>query len=181
MLFGPVWALNILLSFWGFAHVLSKPSSTSGRNAFLALQMASWFDYAIWTGATFAVRSTINGLALTAAHLALTIAALYTTLYRLRDRAAALSISTLLVWLAYATPLAFLSMLWNRDEFYQIGPFTKRQTPTRSSEYVTWNVLNPQTTMLYIHLSGRELAAKLERGMAQIHAWRAAMLAEVLE
>lgn len=40
---------------------------------------------------------------------------------------------------------------------------------------------NPQTTMLYIHLSGRELAAKLERGMAQIHAWRAAMLAEVLE
>ena len=40
---------------------------------------------------------------------------------------------------------------------------------------------NPQTTMLYIHLSGRELALKLERGMAQIHAWRAAMLAEVLE
>ena len=38
----------------------------------------------------------------------------------------------------------------------------------------------PQTTLLYIHLSGRELAAKLERGMAQIHAWRADLAAEVL-
>lgn len=29
-----------------------------------------------------------------------------------------------------------------------------------------------QTTLLYIHLSGRELAAKLAKGMAEIHAWR---------
>lgn len=40
---------------------------------------------------------------------------------------------------------------------------------------------NPQTTLLYIHLSGRDLAAKLERGMAGIHTWRAKMLAEVVE
>ncbi len=39
---------------------------------------------------------------------------------------------------------------------------------------------HPQTTLLYIHLSGRDLAAKLERGMAGIHAWRAQMLAEAL-
>ena len=39
---------------------------------------------------------------------------------------------------------------------------------------------SPQTTLLYIHLSGRELAAKLENGMAKIHAWRVAMTAEVL-
>lgn len=31
---------------------------------------------------------------------------------------------------------------------------------------------NTQTTVLYIHLSGRELAAKLERGMAEIHSQR---------
>lgn len=35
-----------------------------------------------------------------------------------------------------------------------------------------------ETTLLYIHLSGRELAAKIERGMAHIHTWRARMLAE---
>lgn len=37
-----------------------------------------------------------------------------------------------------------------------------------------------QTTLLYIHLSGRELAEKLERGMASVHAWRVAMLKDVL-
>jgi site-specific recombinase XerD len=36
------------------------------------------------------------------------------------------------------------------------------------------------STLQYIHLSGRELAHKLERGMASIHAWRVTMLAEVL-
>jgi len=37
-----------------------------------------------------------------------------------------------------------------------------------------------QTTLLYIHLSGRDLAEKIARGMAAIHEWRAAMTAEVL-
>ena len=36
-----------------------------------------------------------------------------------------------------------------------------------------------RTTLQYIHLSGRELAAKLERGMAQLHAWRVRTLAEL--
>jgi len=34
------------------------------------------------------------------------------------------------------------------------------------------------TTMIYIHLSGRDLAAKLNAGMAQIHAWRVETLAQ---
>jgi len=37
-----------------------------------------------------------------------------------------------------------------------------------------------QSTLRYIHLSGRELAAKLARGMDEIHAWRARMLGEGL-
>jgi integrase len=37
-----------------------------------------------------------------------------------------------------------------------------------------------QTTLLYIHLSGRELAVKLAQGMAEIHAWRTRMLKEIL-
>ncbi len=38
-----------------------------------------------------------------------------------------------------------------------------------------------QSTLLYIHLSGRELSAKLAQGMAEIHAWRVSTLREVLE
>ena len=36
-----------------------------------------------------------------------------------------------------------------------------------------------QTTLLYVHLSGRDLSLKLAAGMAQIHARRTQMLAEV--
>jgi integrase len=36
------------------------------------------------------------------------------------------------------------------------------------------------TTLRYIHRSGRELAAQLAAGMAEIHAWRTALMAEVL-
>jgi integrase/recombinase XerD len=36
-----------------------------------------------------------------------------------------------------------------------------------------------QSTLRYIHLSGRELAAKIEQGMASIHAWRAHMMGEL--
>lgn len=39
---------------------------------------------------------------------------------------------------------------------------------------------NIQSTLRYIHLSGRELATKLAKGMAQIHAWRTSELAELL-
>lgn len=37
-----------------------------------------------------------------------------------------------------------------------------------------------QSTLRYIHLSGRDLAAKLEQSMLSVHAWRADTLAEVL-
>ena len=37
---------------------------------------------------------------------------------------------------------------------------------------------SPQSTLRYVHLSGRDLSEKLERGMAQIHTWRTRMLAE---
>ncbi len=38
-----------------------------------------------------------------------------------------------------------------------------------------------QTTLLYIHLSGRDLVAKVEHGMDAIHAWRAKTIAESLQ
>lgn len=37
------------------------------------------------------------------------------------------------------------------------------------------------TTLQYIHLSGRDLKAKVERSMASIHTWRVRMMAEVFQ
>ncbi len=39
---------------------------------------------------------------------------------------------------------------------------------------------HPTTTMIYVHLSGRELASKVQRGMDGIHGWRARMMGEAL-
>jgi integrase len=39
---------------------------------------------------------------------------------------------------------------------------------------------DPQTTLLYVHLSGRDLAAKLASGLAALHAWRAQVTAAAL-
>ena len=38
--------------------------------------------------------------------------------------------------------------------------------------------LNPDTTQQYIHLSGRDLAERLEQGMEQIHQWRVRAMTE---
>ena len=38
--------------------------------------------------------------------------------------------------------------------------------------------VSTESTLRYIHLSGRDLAGKLNRSMEQIHAWRVAMLTE---
>jgi integrase/recombinase XerD len=37
---------------------------------------------------------------------------------------------------------------------------------------------SPQTTLQYIHLSGRELTAKLTRSMAEVHAWRVTQIGD---
>ena len=39
---------------------------------------------------------------------------------------------------------------------------------------------NTQTTLRYIHISGRTLAAKPERGMHTLHGWRTKMMEELL-
>jgi len=36
------------------------------------------------------------------------------------------------------------------------------------------------TTLQYVHLSGRDLAKRLARGMAEVHAWRIAQIGEIL-
>jgi len=39
---------------------------------------------------------------------------------------------------------------------------------------------NPQTTLLYIHLSGRDLSEKLARSIQSVHNWRVRLITEAL-
>jgi integrase/recombinase XerD len=71
----------------------------------------------------------------------------------------------------------------------QLTPHTLRHLCLTDLARANWDIheiatfaghRNVQTTALYVHLSGRDLAQKFARGMAQIHALRMAAVSEVL-
>ncbi len=142
-LFGPAWLVNNVLAIWGGLRVLNMRGGRRGRAEFLGLQAASWLMYASFNALFFGLGSLINGALVTLTDLVLTIASLWVALFRLRDRKAALSLSTLLPWLTIASATSVLLALWNRDRFYRTGPFIEadlawmkrqedKQTPTES-------------------------------------------------
>ncbi len=123
--FGPAWSINNFFCIWGALAVLNKPKGTPGRDAYLALQGATWLDFVIFNAAYFSLRSPINAFVLTLIYAALTVASACVAIFRLKDTKVALSLTTLLVWLTVASTAATAQMLWNRDEFYDAGPFTE--------------------------------------------------------
>jgi translocator protein len=120
--FAPVWTLNNVLCIWGLLRVLNLPKHTPGRNAFVALQGVVWLAFSAFNGLYFGLRSPINGAIDTLIGFGATIASVYVALFRLRDKGAALSQSTILPWLTIASATATTVALWNRDEHYGTEP-----------------------------------------------------------
>ena len=123
--FGPAWTINNFFQIWGDLAVLNKPAGTPGRNAYLALQGATWLDFVLFNAGYFSLRSPINAFVLTIIFFALTIASGFVAIFRLKDTRVALSLTTLFVWLIIASTAATFQMLWNHDDFYNVGPFLK--------------------------------------------------------
>ena len=46
-------------------------------------------------------------------------------LFQLKDSKVALSLATLFLWLLVALTAATFQALWNKDDFYQVGPFVE--------------------------------------------------------
>lgn len=55
----------------------------------------------------------------------MTIASGFVAIFRLKDTKVALSLATVFVWLLIALTAAVFQAAWNRDEFYNIGPFVE--------------------------------------------------------
>jgi tryptophan-rich sensory protein len=123
--FGPAWTINNISVIWGLLCVLQKPERTEGRTAYLQLQALSWLNYVVFNGAYFGLRSPINAFLLTLSMFILTILSGWVALFRLRDSRVALSLATLFLWLLIALSAASFQALWNHDDFYQVGPFTR--------------------------------------------------------
>ena len=121
--FGPAWTINNFLAIWGMLQVLNKPTGTEGRDEYLKLQAGSWLIFVAFNAAYFSLRSPLNALALTLTMFCLTIASAMVALFRLKDTKVALSLGTLFVWLIVALTAATFQVLWNHDDFYNVGPF----------------------------------------------------------
>ncbi len=123
--FGPAWTINNFFAIWGALAVLNKPKGTPGRTEYLALQGATWLNFVIFNAAYFSLRSPINALVLTFVFAGLTVSSVFVAIFRLKDTKVALSLATLLVWLTVAATAATAQALWNRDDLYNVGPFTE--------------------------------------------------------
>jgi tryptophan-rich sensory protein len=102
---------------------LNTPRGTPGRDAYVALQAATWLNFVLFNAAYFSLRSPLNALVLTVSFFALMLASMLVALLRLKDSRVALSLATTILWLLIATTAATFQALWNRDEFYGVGPF----------------------------------------------------------
>ena len=123
--FGPAWLVNNISVLWGTWQVLNKPQQTPGRTAYLALQGVSWVDFILFNVAYFSLRSPLNALVLTFVMFLLTIVSGLVALFQLKDTKVALSLATLFLWLIVALTAATFQALWNKDDFYQVGPFVQ--------------------------------------------------------
>lgn len=117
------WAICDIALIWGNIRVLNKPVATPGRKEYLALQAASWGVYSLFTALHFGLRSPLNALGLTTVHAALNAASEVVAVRQLKDQQLALAHVPVLSWLSLALPTAATTALWNKDSFYDKGPF----------------------------------------------------------
>jgi tryptophan-rich sensory protein len=123
--FGPAWTINNISVIWGTLRVLNKPRDTPGKSSYLALQAASWLNFVVFNAAYFSLRSPINAFALTLTMFILTILSGLVALFQLKDTKVALSLATLSIWLVIALTAATFQVAWNKDDLYQVGPFSE--------------------------------------------------------
>lgn len=122
--FPPVWTLNNALQIWGLLHVLNQDRTTPGRTAFLALQGGFWATFVAFNPLYFGLRSPILGAAVTQAGLGFTVGSAVAAA-RMQDRRALASLATVLPWLLLAAPVSAAIARWNRDDFFNAGPFAE--------------------------------------------------------
>ena len=123
--FGPAWTINNISVIWGTLRVLNKPRGTPGKSSYLALQAGSWLNFVVFNAAYFSLRSPINAFVLTLTMFILTVLSGFVAIFQLKDTKVALSLATLSIWLVIALTAATFQAAWNRDDLYQVGPFSE--------------------------------------------------------
>jgi tryptophan-rich sensory protein len=115
--FPVAWTINSICATAGGLHVLNSSPHRRGRREFLRYQAAAWGLYALFTTAYFELDSPLNGAAVTFAYTAATAGSIRSA-WRMKDRAAVISLLPTAAWLTLANPLAFYVAAANPDRFW---------------------------------------------------------------
>lgn len=117
------WSVNSICAMAGLLHALNTPKNTPGRTTYVGAQSAAWVLFSLFNAAYFGLRSPINAAIVTSLYTVATAIALSTAVRQMRDPRAAWALASTAAWLALANPLAIAQAAWNRDEFWNAGPF----------------------------------------------------------
>lgn len=119
------WGINSLCLIAGGLHVLNLPVKTAGRKEFLRSQAAAWTLFILFESAYFGLRSPINAAIVTILYSSATATSLKSAWCRMHDEFATLSLGTTVAWLVLANPVGITQAMWNRDHFWDMGPFAE--------------------------------------------------------
>ncbi len=119
------WTINSVAAIAGGLHVLNLGPETPGRTGYIRLQGSAWILFSSFNAAYFGLGSPLNAAGITLVYAALTGASIDVASRAMRDRVAALSLAPTAAWLALAVPLGIAQALWNRDHFWNAGPFVE--------------------------------------------------------
>ncbi|MGN6593783.1 MAG: tryptophan-rich sensory protein [Terriglobales bacterium] len=119
------WTINSVCATAGGLHVLNGSPHRPGTREFLRYQAAAWALYAVFTTAHFELDSPLNGAAVTAAYTVATAASIRAA-WRMKDRAAVISLLPTAAWLALANPLALQVAVSNPDRFWHTPALADR-------------------------------------------------------
>jgi tryptophan-rich sensory protein len=119
------WGINSISSIAGGLYVLNLSPRKDGRREFLCLQAGAWVLFALFSTAYFELKSPINAALVTAGYTGVTIASIHVAVRKMKEPRAALSLATTAAWLAIANPVAIAQVAWNRDLFWNVGPFAE--------------------------------------------------------
>lgn len=121
--FPVAWSINSACLIAGGLFVLNLSRRTRGRTRFLSSQGAAWAFFILFDTAYFGLRSPINAALVTFAYTGATAGSAVVAVRGLRRPQILWALASTLAWLALANPLAITQALWNRDPFWNVGPF----------------------------------------------------------
>jgi benzodiazapine receptor len=119
--FAPVWLFNTVLMVWAGFLLLRSPKENPVRQPLIVLQIISWVCFIVFGEFYFGLHSPILGASVTLTMLAVTVPSI--VLGFKFDKRFSYAFVPLLIWLIVANGLAIYSLLYNHDDFLNVGPF----------------------------------------------------------